>query len=204
MKAVAQMEPVARVSGKEFAKGEKDLVTQVTEFFAGLGNKADNDLLLGTIALDRRGAKADIGHGIGRKKAAAFAAVKEVLQQGKVIDYQRDWKGRGYDTAVIAAPVTIGGEPYLMGAVVIRNDGENRFYLHEVWAEKNSAPPFKTGTSGKNSLGTPGGDTPRHTAVQDRDLKQCSQHPRRRCTFYHKFTTDGRRRSSVSCRKKGR
>ena len=70
----------------------------------------------------------DIGHGIGRKKAAAFAAVKEVLQQGKVIDYQRDWKGRGYDTAVIAAPVTIGGEPYLMGAVVIRNDGENRFY----------------------------------------------------------------------------
>ena len=31
------------------------------------------------------------------KKAAAFAAVPDILKNGRVIDYQVDWKGRNYD-----------------------------------------------------------------------------------------------------------
>ena len=157
IQAVAEMEPVAEISGEEFKKGEKDLITQVTEFFDGLGNEVYNPQL-GDVMLTRRGAKSDIAHGIGRKKAAAFAAVPDILKNGRVIDYQVDWKGRNYDTAVVAAPITIAGEPYMAGVVLTRTDSENRFYVHEVLTEKGTAP-FKTGESPARGVDT-GGDVP--------------------------------------------
>ena len=157
IQAVAEMEPVAVFSGEEFKKGEKDLITQVTEFFDGLGNEVYNPQL-GDVMLTRRGAKSDIAHGIGRKKAAAFAAVPDILKNGRVIDYQVDWKGRNYDTAVVAAPITIAGEPYMAGVVLTRTDSENRFYVHEVLTEKGTAP-FKTGESPARGVDT-GGDVP--------------------------------------------
>ena len=157
IQAVAEMEPVAEVSGEEFKKGEKDLITQVTESFDGLGNEVYNPQL-GDVMLTRRGAKSDIAHGIGRKKAAAFAAVPDILKNGRVIDYQVDWKGRNYDTAVVAAPITIAGEPYMAGVVLTRTDSENRFYVHEVLTEKGTAP-FKTGESPARGVDT-GGDVP--------------------------------------------
>lgn len=157
IQAVAEMEPVAEVSGEEFKKGEKDLITQVTEFFDGMGNEVYNPQL-GDVMLTRRGAKSDIAHGIGRKKAAAFAAVPDILKNGRVIDYQVDWKGRNYDTAVVAAPITIAGEPYMAGVVLTRTDSENRFYVHEVLTEKGTAP-FKTGESPTRGVDT-GGDVP--------------------------------------------
>lgn len=157
IQAVAEMEPVAEVSGEEFKKGEKDLITQVTEFFDGLGNEVYNPQL-GDVMLTRRGAKSDIAHGIGRKKAAAFAAVPDILKNGRVIDYQVDWKGRNYDTAVVAAPITIAGEPYMAGVVLTRTDSENRFYVHEVLTEKGTAP-FKTRESPARGVDT-GGDVP--------------------------------------------
>ena len=157
IQAVAEMEPVAKISGEEFKKGEKDLITQVAEFFDGLGNEVYNPQL-GDVMLTRRGAKSDIAHGIGRKKAAAFAAVPDILKNGHVIDYQVDWKGRNYDTAVVAAPITIAGEPYMAGVVLTRTDSENRFYVHEVLTEKGTTP-FKTGESPARGVDT-GGDVP--------------------------------------------
>ena len=152
---VASMEPVISLTGDEFKKGSTDLITQVETFFAEHGNRAYNSQL-GEVILDRRGVKSDIGHGIGRKKAAAFAAVPKVIEDGLVVDYQQNWKGRGYDTAVIAAPVTMDGQPYLEGVVLIRSGLTNRFYLHEVLTENDGATPFKTGAQ----VGEPGGDTP--------------------------------------------
>lgn len=167
---VASMEPVTSITGEEFRKGDTDLITQVENFFSERGNRAHNPQL-GEIVLDRRGVKSDIGHGIGRKKAAAFAAVPEVIAQGQVVDYQSNWKDRGYDTAVIAAPIQIGGQPYLAGVVVIRSRLTNRFYLHEVLAENDGAAPFKTGAQ---DLGKPGGDTPSVVSIlgKIRDVKR--------------------------------
>ena len=165
IRRAAEMEPVAEITGKEFPKGETDLVTQVENFFNRQGNRVYNQQL-GEIVLDRRGIKSDIAHGIGRKKAAAFAAVADVLEKGQVIDYQKNWKGRGYDTAVVAAPITINGEPYLMGVVAVKSSLSNRFYLHEVLTEKDGAAPFKTGT--QNNLGDPGGDTPSILSILDK------------------------------------
>lgn len=174
IQAVAEMQPVAEVSGTEFGKGEKDLITQVTEFFDSIGNNVYNPQL-GDIMLTRRGAKSDVAHGIGRKKAAAFAAVPDVLKNGYVIDYQVDWKGRNYDTAVVAAPITIAGEPYIAGVVLTRANSENRFYVHEVLTEKGTAP-FKTGESSTRGVDT-GGDVPSIFSLLDkvRDVKRNTQ-----------------------------
>lgn len=155
----AKLLPVAEISGEEFRKGEVDLITQVSAFFQSIGGSVENPQL-GMVTLNRSGVGDDIAHGIGRKKAAAFAAVPAVLERGKVIDYQTNWKGRGYDTAVVAAPVTIGGEEYLEGIVLIRRNQTNRFYVHEVlMAENNEATPFKTGDSPRGE-GLPGGAAP--------------------------------------------
>jgi hypothetical protein len=164
IRQITQMASVAQITGQEFAKGEKDLVTQVNEFFAQLGNSAHNPQL-GDVILDRRGIKDDIAHGIGRKKAAAFAAVPDVIEQGLIVDYQINWKGRGYDTAVVAAPITIGEADYIAAVIVIRSNQTNRFYVHEVLTTENGALPFKTGTQKK---GDSGGDAPSVLSILDR------------------------------------
>lgn len=153
---VAAMAPVVTISGEEFAKGEKDLITQVSEYFDSLDNVAHNEQL-GDVILDRKGVKSDLGHGMGRKKAASFAAVRDVIEQGRVVDYQVNWKDRGYDTAVVAAPINIGTQEHLAVVIMVRSNQTNRFYVHEVMTTENGAMPFKTGTLRK---GTPSGDAP--------------------------------------------
>lgn len=177
---VAQMEPVTSISGQEFAKGEVDLITQVETFFNQRGNRAYSPEL-GEVILDRKGVKSDIAHGIGRKKAAAFAAVPDVIEHGLVVDYQKDWKGRGYDTAVVAAPITIGDQTHAAAVILLRSDQTNRFYVHEVLAMENGALPFKTGTR----EGYPGGDAPSILSILDkiRSVKNGS-------TSQEKFSVD--------------
>jgi hypothetical protein len=163
IRQVARMEPVTSISGHEFAKGEVDLITQVETFFNQRGNRAYSPEL-GEVILDRKGVKSDIAHGIGRKKAAAFAAVPDVIEHGLVVDYQKDWKGRGYDTAVVAAPITIGDQTHAAAVILLRSDQTNRFYVHEVLAMENGALPFKTGTR----EGYPGGDAPSILSILDK------------------------------------
>lgn len=126
------MQPVAEITGKEFAKNaEKNLVQQVGDYFRTLGNKVFRRGL-GEVVLDERGVKDSMAHGIGRRKAAAFAAVPQVIAQGRQIDTQQNWKGRGYDTLVFAAPVKVGNDTNYIAAVVTKLHDSNRYYLHEV------------------------------------------------------------------------
>ncbi len=151
-------------------------MTQANEFFTSVGNLVYNDQL-GNVILDRRGIKDDMAHGLGRKKAASFHAVPDVIRHGKVVDYQVNWKDRGYDTAVVAAPITMEtetkdktvAEEYLMGVVLIRSMRTNRFYVHEVLPiKKDGNPLFKTGTLSKDN---PGSDFPSILSILNRILK---------------------------------
>lgn len=150
------MEPVATLTGKEFPKSKKGLVEQVGEYFESLNNFVHNDEL-GDVVLNKRGIKSSISHGLGRNKAISFASVPNVIQNGKIIDYQVDWKGRGYDTAVLSAPITINGEQYLQAIVVKRAEGSQSYYLHEVITEKRASSPIKTGTT---EIGSTPSDAP--------------------------------------------
>ena len=140
---------VSKITGEEFKKGPVDLITQVANFFRKHGNLVKNSII-GDVIIDKRGVKSDIGHGMGRKKAASFAAVPDVIKKGKIVDYQSNWKNRGYDTVVLAAPIKIGKTPHIMGVVLIKDHNGNRFYLHEVLSIGEGAMSFKTGTVSKN------------------------------------------------------
>ena len=114
---------------------------------------------LGAIVLNRRSIKDSLGHGGSRAKIVAFAAIPDVLRHGIVVDHQVDWKGRGYETYVVAAPVTIGVDRYFVGSVLISPKSGHRFYTHDLVVEKESRDaPFKTGSP--EDQGLPGGTHP--------------------------------------------
>ena len=50
-------------------------------------------------------------------------------------------KGRGYDSAIISAPITMGGERCICEVVITRKQ-DNRFYLHEVTPIKKLQEPY--------------------------------------------------------------
>lgn len=156
IKAISNMQSVASLTGNEFAKGEKNLVTQVNEFFEEYGNSVKNSVL-GDVDITARSVKDSIAHGLGRNKAIAFAAVPDVIRDGKIIDYQKNWKDRGYDTVVLAAPISISGKAYYEGVIVTRNADTQRFYVHEVITEERTEMPFKTGNA--NLSAKPGGNS---------------------------------------------
>ena len=99
---------------------------------------------LGDVILDLEGVKDSMGHGIGREKSAAFAAVPDIIRKGTVFDRQSNWKGRGYDTSVISAPVRIGDTDYAGEVVVKTGKDRQGLYLHEVENKKRLEDAFKT------------------------------------------------------------
>ena len=152
---VAEMSSVSAISGTKFTTEGRTLLDDVDRFFKSVGGQVYN-ARLGDINLTRRGVKDSLAHGMTPQKAAAFSAIPDVLRNGKVVGFEKNWKGRGYDSATVAAPVTIGGEEYIMAVVVHRSNSANRFYVHDVIAVKKEAAPFMTGAQ---NLGKPGGAT---------------------------------------------
>lgn len=129
--ALSEMEPVSKITGTEFQKGTERITDTVGRFFASLGNKVFRKGF-GNIVIDVDGIKDSIAHGIGKRKAAAFKAVPDILAMGEQIDVQSNWKGRNYDTYVFAAPIQVGNEINYVAAVVKNSGSSNRYYLHEV------------------------------------------------------------------------
>ena len=150
-----QGESVAKLNGNEFAKDGTPLTTKVTQYYKDKFGGAVTREGLGEVILDERSVKDSMSHGIGRTKSAAFAAVPNIIKDGVVVDTQTNWKDRGYDSATIAAPVSIGGKDYIGLVVVKRSKEFNRFYLHEVFLKESLLNgDFQTGLN----TGKPSGD----------------------------------------------
>lgn len=128
---LSEMKPVSIITGTEFQKGSKKITETVGEFFASLGNNVVRKGF-GEVLRTKKGIKSSISHGVSGVKASAFKAVPDVIKNGKLIDYQEDWKNRGYDTYIFAAPVNINGNTAYLAAVVRHDNTSNRFYLHEI------------------------------------------------------------------------
>lgn len=141
---VRKMDSVASIRGDEFKGDPKEIRSKIIELYNSYGNVVHNDVV-GDVALSMRSVRNDLAHGYGDKKAAAFATVKDVIENGKVLRYSKDWKGRGYDSVSIGAKINItdgenAGQYYEV--CVIKVDRTNRMYLHEVDIEKADCVPF--------------------------------------------------------------
>ena len=118
---------VSTLSGDEFLPKEGvSFAQQVLDYFNSQGGVAQT--VWGPVLLDMKGIQSDKAHGVGRIKAASFAAIKDVLEQGQVIlplDYYATG-GKKQMTGMIAAPITIGTDSFYCVVVVIYNLKDNR------------------------------------------------------------------------------
>lgn len=137
---IANQKPI-KIRGERFKMGTGTLKTDVEQLFREHGNMAHNDVL-GDVALNTRGIKDSIGHGMSKEKAALYEAVPSLIQNGKIVDYVKNHKGRGYNSVVLEAPVTItkgdAKGDYIAEVVVhrIAGDKRQRYYLHDVTIKK--------------------------------------------------------------------
>lgn len=135
---------VVTITGNEFQKDDIPLTDKVTNWYKNNYNSVVTHHELGEVKLDLESAKDSLGHGIGRIKTAAFAAVPDIIENGVIFSREGNWKNRGYDTYVMVAPIMIGNEEYIGEVVVKRGTTRQGMYLHEVEITKKLEDVFKT------------------------------------------------------------
>ena len=127
--ALEGIEPVANVTGQEVGKTGR-ATDRVYNFFQSIGGKVRREGFGDVLFSKSRVRNSVVGHGSGEAKIQLAAAVPGVIENGVQINYTPNWKGRGYDSYVFAAPVTYDGKQTYVIAIVTKDDA-NRYYLHE-------------------------------------------------------------------------
>ena len=110
---------------------------------------------VGEVLLDEKAVKNSLSHGIGRDKAAAFAAVPDVVRNGRIVQLE-DMVGSlsGGKAIHMAAPVLINGRRMVMDALVRSDKNISRLYVHEVaLIEDLQQSAFKTSAVAASSAG---------------------------------------------------
>ncbi len=152
---ILDMESVKDLTGEEFGHSDVPLIDRVLDFFESLNNEVISEEL-GRVALSKTSFKDDVNHGLTERKIQAFAAIPEVIKNGKVIFIN----SKGSERVVVAAPITIAGEKYYMGVMLKRNAESQRLYIHDVITEKEATVSDKTGAG-----------TPEHNRDLHRDTE---------------------------------
>lgn len=129
--ALQEMSPVSVLDGTEIPRGGR-MIDRLVSFVNSIGNRV-NRPGFGDVLFSRGRIKNSmIGHGVGQAKIDTFAAVPDVIRNGQQVDYQKNWKGRNYDTYTFAAPINYKGQETYLGVIVTKDSASNRYYLHEV------------------------------------------------------------------------
>jgi len=87
-------EPVAQLTGEEFAKTDTPLTERVPKWYAEKGFSEVTVAGVGPVLLDKTAVRNTISHGLSRTKSAAFAVVPDVLLKGRII-FVEPLKGGG-------------------------------------------------------------------------------------------------------------
>ena len=133
---IANQKPI-KIQGERFKMGAGTLKADVEQLFREHGNMAHNDVL-GDVMINTKGVKDSLAHGMTNEKAALYEAIPSLIQNGKIVDYVENHKGRGYNSVVLEAPVTItkgdAKGDYIAEVIVHRTVGDKnqRYYLHDV------------------------------------------------------------------------
>lgn len=130
---VLQGEPVAVLRGDEAPQGYPLLRAWATKVFRDAGGQAVNPEL-GAVVLDERAVRDSMAHGMNPFKAAAFAAVPRILEQGVVVA-----EGRANDVQsyFVSAPVQIKEVDDIVTVLVRQDVNSRRMYLHSVITKEN-------------------------------------------------------------------
>ena len=154
--AIRDMQPVKGLTGKEFNNKSIKLTDQIANFFKSLGNKVMR-AGFGDVELGEYGVGGIMNHRpLNRAKMVSLAAVPEVIQNGRQISYEENWKGRGYESYIFAAPVTVNGTEVYVAAVVDKRPN-NKFYLSEMVDSEGNYVRIEESPSGNSKNGVTDG-----------------------------------------------
>ncbi len=135
--SVAEMQSVYDVPSSALTDSGKSIVNIYQEFFDKWGGELHSDEL-GTIDVKTSSIRSERRHGSTAEKIAAIEAIPSVVKNGKVVFVGDKSEGR-VQRIVLSAPIKIGGKPYLLGAMVQRDNQYQRLYLHDVIIEEEAS-----------------------------------------------------------------
>jgi len=134
--------PVATIDGTEFPVSDTPLADRVAQWYQDNGYATLTVPNLGTVTLDKKAVARSMNHGLGRDKAAAFAAVPDVLLGGRIIHTEpMEGSTTGGQVYHVAAPVRIGGRDFVASVLVKADTNINRMYVHEVFLKDKLHAP---------------------------------------------------------------
>ncbi len=133
---VAQMSPVHTVDEGKLLVSGKDFKEVYGEYFAEWGENIHSEEF-GDIAAKSSSIRSEIRHGSTTAKIAAIEAIPRVIKNGKIVDWIE--KNPGSYRIIVAAPISIGETPYIMGVMLQRDSQYQRLYIHDVVIEKETS-----------------------------------------------------------------
>ncbi len=155
---ISDMDPVFTLTGKELNNSSMKLSEQIRSFFNSIGNKVFRKNF-GEVSFGEYGIGGVLNHRpVNRAKIISLAAVPEVIKNGKQIGYDSNWKERGYESFIFAAPVLIEGydTPVYVAAVVDRRP-DNKFYVSEMVDSNGNYVRIKESPSDNSKSGVDDG-----------------------------------------------
>ncbi len=155
---IKDMEAVTTLTGAEFNNREVSLPEQIRSFFKSIGNKVFRKNF-GDVEFGEYGVGGVMNHRpLNRAKLVSLAAAPNVISQGKQISYTPNWKGRGYESFVFAAPIKINGSTVYVAAVVDKRPN-NKFYLSEMIDSNGNYVRIETSPADTSKSGVTNGGT---------------------------------------------
>lgn len=197
------MGEVATVTGNEISK-EGNITSRILNFVNSIGNKVTRTGFGDVFFSKARIKSAFVGHGIGNAKIETFAAVPEVIKNGKQIGYIENVDGKGYDSYVFAAPINYKGAKDYLGVIVTKDVQSGKYYVHEVvdgegnliYGEKNNTESTSDGRASlsgtvdtvvlpvsENSMPENGGNVKSYNAVMPRGDEEINTEANQRSDF---------------------
>lgn len=170
--SIRDMQPVAELTEREMNNRAKKPSEQIRDFFKRIGGTVTRSGF-GAVSLGEYGVGGMLNHRpLNRAKMVSITAVPEVIQEGRQIAFDPNWKGRGYASYVFAAPVTIAGTQTYVAAVVDQRP-DNKFYLSEVVDSEGNYIRIEESPSGDTKSGVTVRDGVTTTPERDSaDLKE--------------------------------
>lgn len=159
-----ESQPVYVSNNLMFQKSDKSFKDMVLDYYTEkYGNSVIRDGR--EVLLDKASIDDSFYHKrkLNRYWVSAYAAVPEVIKNGLSFSYEQNWKGRGYDSELIAAPAILadGVEDIVLVVVTHKEGNPSRFYLHSI-IDKKSLREVQTALGGLpegNNMLTLGGKT---------------------------------------------
>ncbi|GMO56311.1 MAG: hypothetical protein Ta2D_00980 [Rickettsiales bacterium] len=185
IKQLFTMQPVAKVSNEKImADSEKELVDKIYEFYREHKMVQKNSQymrgrveffiisLLGQINISRKNIISSLDHYF--KNAYnyfdyinAFKVIPEVITNGILFNKEINWKGRGYDTYLIVAPVLIDNIEFFIEVLIKETDKEKFFYLHKITKKRSFVgyPNCTIIANNEPDVGMPSTKAPSHISI---------------------------------------